>query len=294
MKKIPFLIVILTLFSSWYGAAQFTTYSYSEDFEAEASSRIANNGADGTWALGTSSHSLLRVQDLAVFNNAPQQSQGGADSGASTPASSHMNTSSLRIIRTQIENVAAIDSNATSNFDLSIQDVPITIFSTDFKYEIGPDATDPLFISATPQNYTLSEVNIAWYKDGVLIPGETGLTLPISKGGFYEIVVTFIDTNISANAVGVNVVQLRDFNIPQGISPNGDGKNDTFDLSDFDVQRIEIFNRLGTRVYSKDNYTNEWFGQSDNGDELPVGTYFYTMIYQGGEKTKSSWVYLNK
>ncbi len=82
---------------------------------------------------------------------------------------------------------------------------------------------------------------------------------------------------------------------PQGISPGvSPGLNDTFDLSNFDVSRLEIFNRNGTLVYSKDNYTNEWVGQSNNGDELPVGTYFYTIVYGGGTKTKSAWVYINR
>jgi gliding motility-associated-like protein len=81
--------------------------------------------------------------------------------------------------------------------------------------------------------------------------------------------------------------------IPEGISPNGDGKNDTFDLSSYDVSKLEIFNRNGTRVYQKRNYTNEWFGQSDDGEDLPVGTYFYTMEYQNG-KQRAAWVYIQR
>ena len=77
------------------------------------------------------------------------------------------------------------------------------------------------------------------------------------------------------------------------ISPNADGFNDTFDLSSYDVSKLEIFNRNGTLVYSKTNYTNEWVGQTDSGDELPVGTYFYTMTYDGG-KQRSAWIYINK
>ncbi|TDY05500.1 gliding motility-associated C-terminal domain-containing protein, partial [Meridianimaribacter flavus] len=69
---------------------------------------------------------------------------------------------------------------------------------------------------------------------------------------------------------------------------------DTFDLSSYGVTRLEIFNRNGVLVYSKDNYTNEWYGQSNSGDELPVGTYFYTMIYENGAKKRSAWVYINK
>jgi len=81
---------------------------------------------------------------------------------------------------------------------------------------------------------------------------------------------------------------------PEGISPNGDGVNDDFDLRVHNVDKIEIFNRNGTIVYSKENYTNEWHGQSDNGDILPVGTYFYTMTYNNGTESRSAWVYINK
>ena len=76
-------------------------------------------------------------------------------------------------------------------------------------------------------------------------------------------------------------------------SPNDDNFNDNFDLSGYDVSRLQIFNRHGVKVYSKTNYTDEWHGQTDDGKELPVGTYFYVMEYQGN-KTKSSWVYINK
>ncbi|RED37898.1 gliding motility-associated-like protein/predicted secreted protein (Por secretion system target), partial [Winogradskyella eximia] len=82
---------------------------------------------------------------------------------------------------------------------------------------------------------------------------------------------------------------------PEGISPGvSPGQNDNFDLRSFNVTKLEIFNRNGTLVYSKKNYTNEWVGQTNDGDELPVGTYFYTVIYEGGAKTKSAWVYINK
>ena len=45
-------------------------------------------------------------------------------------------------------------------------------------------------------------------------------------------------------------------------------------------------------ILSKNNYLNEWKGQSDNGNLLPVGTYFYVMSYEE-DKIKTDWVYLN-
>ena len=95
------------------------------------------------------------------------------------------------------------------------------------------------------------------------------------------------------STVGQTVIELPNCVIPQGISPNGDGMNDVFDLSSYDVTKLEIFNRYGTLVYDKENYSNEWYGQTNDGDELPVGTYFYTMEYDDG-KRRSAWVYIQR
>jgi gliding motility-associated-like protein len=82
--------------------------------------------------------------------------------------------------------------------------------------------------------------------------------------------------------------------IPRGISPNNDQLNDTFDLTGYGVKDIIIFNRYGTKVFSfSGNYTNQWKGQSDGGDELPDGTYFYS-IHTNEGANKTGWVYINR
>jgi len=81
--------------------------------------------------------------------------------------------------------------------------------------------------------------------------------------------------------------------IPKGVSPNGDGLNDTWDLSGFNVKNVSIFNRYGTKVYSKSNYTNEWHGQSDNGNQLSDGTYYYVVEFNDSV-VKTGWVYINR
>jgi gliding motility-associated-like protein len=89
------------------------------------------------------------------------------------------------------------------------------------------------------------------------------------------------------------VVTIISCTIPKGISPNGDGSNDNFDLSSFGVKRLEIFNRYGIKVYSRTDYTNQWFGQTDNGEELPDGTYYYAIELSTGEN-KTGWIYINR
>ncbi|MFL9846066.1 T9SS type B sorting domain-containing protein, partial [Flavobacterium rhizosphaerae] len=49
----------------------------------------------------------------------------------------------------------------------------------------------------------------------------------------------------------------------------------------------------GKEVFSFGNYTNQWHGQSNGGDELPTGTYFYTIERSNGEN-RTGWVYINR
>lgn len=81
--------------------------------------------------------------------------------------------------------------------------------------------------------------------------------------------------------------------IQKGISPNNDGLNDYFDLEFIGVKRLAIFNRYGQEVYTKDNYKNEWVGQTNKGDELPTGTYYYVIERTAGG-TDTGWIYINR
>ena len=73
--------------------------------------------------------------------------------------------------------------------------------------------------------------------------------------------------------------------------------NDTLDLEFLNdrsgIVKLSIYNRLGLLVYEKEQYMNEWMGQTDDGSELPVGTYFYTIELQT-EEPLSGWIYLNR
>ena len=83
-------------------------------------------------------------------------------------------------------------------------------------------------------------------------------------------------------------------NYPKGISPNNDEYNNFFDLENFEVKRLQIYNRLGQEVYSKNNYKNEWSGLSNDGKELPDGTYYYVITLLNNDKPDTGWVYINR
>lgn len=90
--------------------------------------------------------------------------------------------------------------------------------------------------------------------------------------------------------------------IPQGISPNGDGINDCWDLSfladDPGIKRVQIFNRYGRTVFDLDDYVNEFCGQDNGGNFLVTGTYFYVLEFFeapiGFNQVEKGWIYINR
>jgi len=89
------------------------------------------------------------------------------------------------------------------------------------------------------------------------------------------------------------IVQYEECPIPKGFSPNEDGINDRFDLSQHGVTKLQVYNRNGVEVYSfTGQYTNQWDGKSKNGKVLPSGTYYY--VIQAFNKTRTGWVAIQK
>ncbi|MDV7188532.1 gliding motility-associated C-terminal domain-containing protein [Lutibacter sp. TH_r2] len=88
-----------------------------------------------------------------------------------------------------------------------------------------------------------------------------------------------------------------------GISPNGDGINDTFVVEGIELRpnnTISIYNRWGALVYSKKGYDNSWGGISDHNltisrsKGLPSGTYFYVLNFHDENFSWHGWIYLRR
>ena len=88
-----------------------------------------------------------------------------------------------------------------------------------------------------------------------------------------------------------------------GISANGDSKNAILLLKYIDVledtkkNTVSIYNRWGDRVFQIDDYDNAsraFSGKNSNGEDLPVGTYFYKMEYATGRKTQTGYLSLKR
>lgn len=75
-----------------------------------------------------------------------------------------------------------------------------------------------------------------------------------------------------------------DLTFYNALSPNGDGRNDTFYITNIDLlpdakeNQVRIFNRDGALVWEVENYDNAtrvFAGVSNDNQELPSGTYYY-------------------
>lgn len=70
-------------------------------------------------------------------------------------------------------------------------------------------------------------------------------------------------------------------NIPNVITPNGDGKNDCFFVENLpnntcgpQFERVDMFNRWGKKIFSSTDRTFKWCAE-----DVPNGTYFYGLVF---------------
>ena len=105
--------------------------------------------------------------------------------------------------------------------------------------------------------------------------------------GSYNVYLTVLNKQgcdtIYSKSVEVLPVNLF---IPNVITPNGDGINDYFAISEkgsnkpinsyYESSELIIFNRWGRKVLDSKDYQNDW-----NGGNLPDGTYFYVLKCKG-------------
>lgn len=82
----------------------------------------------------------------------------------------------------------------------------------------------------------------------------------------------------------VTVTVLQAPVIPNTFTPNGDSKNDVWDIKDLNTYpgcTVAVYNRNGERVFYSIGYASPWDGRY-NSVNLPVGTYYYIIDPKNG------------
>lgn len=137
----------------------------------------------------------------------------------------------------------------------------------------------------------------------------------VDEGGIVDEANKTVTTVTTVSGYGVFALARvkEDLILPGGIvvynliTPNGDGDNDFLRIEGLDLvgnNRVEVFNRWGTRIYDTQNYNtsgNRFEGYSDGrgtvnrGDQLPTGTYYYILTYEYNSQQvkKAGYLYIN-
>ena len=136
-----------------------------------------------------------------------------------------------------------------------------------------------------------TDYDFSWFGPNNFSSIESQVTITRSETGIYGLTIT--DLNGCSATKEIDVIRTI-CEIPNVITPNNDGSNDSFDLTGFGVKKIEIYNRWGRLVYDKENYSNEWHGQNNNGESLPDSTYYYLIQMENEASTKVGWIYVTK
>ena len=145
------------------------------------------------------------------------------------------------------------------------------------------------------------DFKVTWYGDNGFETQEKEIVyIPVGK---YIVEVEGTDGCISSTEAEVK----GDVIIYNGVSANNDNLNDFFAivcLEYFPTNNVKIYNRSGLLVYEQDFYdmndpekrfngiSNK--GASVIGTELPIGTYFYVVDKNDGDKAKVGYLELNR
>jgi gliding motility-associated-like protein len=229
-----------------------------------------------------------------------------APTGYTYTWSSGQTTQSISIAQPGSFSVVIKDNNGCSSVSSDVVQVvlntgctnnPPAINATSLLTTIGGVVSIDLtsYISDPDNNLDPSSIQVIGNK--TQRGGKTTLT------GF-QLDIDYAGVNFSGNdVVNIRVCDLLDVCIEQefdievvgditvynGISPNGDGVNDTWIIEYIELlpatekNKVTLYNRWGDVVWEATDYNNAstvFTGLNKNGSELPTGSYFYKIEFK--------------
>ncbi|OXA86302.1 cadherin-like beta sandwich domain-containing protein, partial [Flavobacterium hydatis] len=182
-------------------------------------------------------------------------------------------------IKTYTIIVTRAGSNNATLSDLSISNGDLTpVFAsniTDYGAAVENQVSS---ITLTP---TLTDPLATVAVNGVLVAnGSSSAPINLNTGNNIITVVVTAQDGITKETYTVDVyraVAPNEIVVTNVITPNGDGKNDFWEIKDillYPNNTVTVYDRAGRVVYSKKTYTNNWDG-SYQGNPLSNETYYY-------------------
>ena len=175
---------------------------------------------------------------------------------------------------------------------LPVNEYVIKCANEGFELEVNIENIDQL--NTLTYVWTLNGVDLQTGPDNTYYLDENS-----EESGEFTVTV-FDDVTYCWNSTTIDVEFYENrycIDLPQGLSPNGDGFNDCLILDHLedeeDIEKIDVFNRYGTKIYELNDYVDQWCGDNQDGEIMPVGTYFYIIYFNSPKEPITSWIYLN-
>ena len=172
-------------------------------------------------------------------------------------------------------NACSADTSAPVGFD--VHPLPVVSAGTDTTIALGQSVQ--LNGVATGSGLLVYQ----WNPSSVLSIGN--IPNPVYSGSADSVIFTLLVSDtygcIDSSHVTVHVFVPDAIVLPNIITPDGNGKNDTWKINtrvDLTGSKLIVFNRWGETVFFEFNYHNDWGGTYNNtGEKLPDGTYYYEL-----------------
>lgn len=147
--------------------------------------------------------------------------------------------------------------SATDDINVAFYPTPILPAETILEICDAPDVTLDAENAGMTYNWSTGETT-----QTIVVDEAMSYTVLISSGPTCILDATYVVTRCNVDVLIANTM-----------TPNGDGRNDTFiieGIQNFPGTTLLVFNRDGVLLYESNNYNNDW-----DGDGLPATTYYY-------------------
>jgi len=292
---------------SWTGPDAYT--SSDEDITGLApgsySLAVTDLGGCGSFTLDTTiteaSEIVVTVDTVSDRNGYGLSCYGGNDAFIETTSGGGSGTLSLLW-----EGPDAFTSTSDDIYDLGVGSYRFTVTDTAGCFVINDiNISQPTQMNAT---YQIEKASCPGVPDGEITltvdggagtlafgwsDGFTGQNRTEIAGGVYSVTITdmngcTIDTTLTVELTGYNCLK-----VPEIITPNGDGFNDTWVLGDTDVLslypdiEVKVYTRWGKLVYSSRNPAADPWDGTFKGTLLPNDSYHYIIYLNDGSEPRS-------
>ncbi len=182
-------------------------------------------------------------------------------------------------------------------FSITISESP-TVKGTGYNLSTGitPATSNPVISKGYFSNLTVSGTNLVGYSwTPVLNLSNTNTANPTATPSQTTTYAVTVTNNFGSTTVlYITVTVVEDYNITprNAITPNGDGKNDTWvvaNITSYPNNQVRIFDRAGRLLFVESNYQNGWDG-TVNGVPLKEDTYYFVITFGPGVNPKKGFI----